>query len=516
MINLGQDRAIDNLNKYLKWHNLPVRMHEAGICNGLVSVYAKYVLEGRREKFEQMLRRIAQMPQDAELDSEVNHFATEIVLSFSPQLFDKKSNQYKSIEALQIDGKGLKSSFDLGLVTSDQNWGEIVKGLALRGDEALIVRSDDHTITMTKNNEGYVVYDPNYKSGFKAFSTEQQLISELHRNVFKFRRGQLGMSFHVIRHPSNDTPREFPDVNALYKKYLMPNQAVKDFGKKVDSLHFAINLDSSEAIDELFKNGFKDKEPLKSAIKAIVHNSTKSLSNLLLRMPGNDKRELMQLFVSALFIGRKESFDELLKNDKCATYLNEHLLLKKNSQNIIKIPWYGVNAIDMSIRGGSVACVKLLLEQLDKADMKPSGEQLLTYLHQSIKQNKPHLVEIFIDKIQKTISQDDQKYLFQSINMNLNAVERTDLSILRMLKTVGVQFSRNAESMINNKEQRPNGYLLSIGIMLYRFTDFIKECLPRHDEARDSIEKFHEFKSKATQSRESSEKDTIRVLKLNI
>ena len=273
-------------------------------------------------------------------------------------------------------------------------------------------------------------------------------------------------------------------------------------------------------------------------------------------MPGNDKRELMQLFVSALFIGRKESFDELLKNDKCATYLNEHLLLKKNAQNFIKSaalggnvdllkeiirlyktqgkpeplsdseisecfflneqPWYGVNAIDMSIRGGSVACVKLLLEQLDKADMKPSGEQLLTYLHQSIKQNKPHLVEIFIDKIQKTISQDDQKYLFQSINMNLNAVERTDLSILRMLKTVGVQFSRNAESMINNKEQRPNGYLLSIGIMLYRFTDFIKECLPRHDEARDSIEKFHEFKSKATQSRESSEKDTIRVLKLNI
>ena len=44
--------------------------------------------------------------------------------------------------------------------------------------------------------------------------------------------------------------------------------------------------------------------------------------------------------------------------------------------------------------------------------------------------------------------------------------------------------------------------------MLNRFTDFIKECLPRYNETRDSITNFHELKSRATEARESLAKKT--------
>ncbi len=79
---MNQEKIITNLNKYLDWHNLPIRMNESGVCNGIATVYAKYVLEHREDEFLMMLEQIALLNPNDELASQVNHFATEVVLSF--------------------------------------------------------------------------------------------------------------------------------------------------------------------------------------------------------------------------------------------------------------------------------------------------------------------------------------------------------------------------------------------------------------------------------------------------
>ncbi|MBI2785454.1 MAG: hypothetical protein HYX60_03760, partial [Legionella longbeachae] len=144
---------------------------------------------------------------------------------------------------------------------------------------------------------------------------------------------------------------------------------------------------------------------------------------------------------------------------------------------------------------GSTECVNLLLSQLKSSEYKLGQEQLLTYLMQAIKENKPHMVHFFVCEIKNTMP-DKGKNIFDSITMNTTSVEKTDLSIVRTLKSCGVNFSETAKRIIEIKETRPVGYVLPIGIMLSKFTDFIKEIFQCND-LSESLKKFKEFKSVA-------------------
>lgn len=533
-----------------------------------------------------MLHRISSMKPESELDSHIDHFAAQVALTFEPQLFDKESAQSKAIEILEVEGKRLKSAFEFGIVTSDKNWSTIIKSIALKEDEAMLVSSSRHIITITRKNGEYVVYDPEYNEGFKTFPTEQSLIRELHYNVFheagKFglvtaslgmgrslspiteglgKKTALGMEVKVIRHPSDERiPREFPDINELYRTYLLPNQTASIGGfDEIDNLRFAINFDNNEVLQQLFEKGFKDKAPFGSAIKAIILNSTNVLGHLLEKIPKKDDGKLISLFEIALRFGHKRAFDKLLEDPRCRAYFDsqpleknadrffynaaiggnvellkqlieickkepssfsdtkivEKILRRHHSfhgeRDTILAAIYGTTrntlpipdrSVDFPIRDRSIDCVELLLDmvgsELDEA-------RLVSYLHAAVKTNQPCMVDLFINKIKTTdtISEENKQKIFQTYTMNINSVERTDLSILRKLKECGVQFSKNAEYIFDKKESRAVGYLLPIGIMLNKFTDFVKETLLQQSEVKTSIKKYQGFKKTYTEVKET-------------
>lgn len=60
---VDQKQVIDKLNLYLKRHNMPVQMNNEGVCNGLATLYAKYVLEGKENQFFKILEEIVKKTQ---------------------------------------------------------------------------------------------------------------------------------------------------------------------------------------------------------------------------------------------------------------------------------------------------------------------------------------------------------------------------------------------------------------------------------------------------------------------
>lgn len=554
---INQSNVIDILNKYLDWHNLPLRMNRTGICNGLATVYAKYALEGRQEEFREMLIQVATMSPSSELDLDVNHFVTEIVLSFLPDDFNKEKNQFHSIESLQIDGQKIRSSFEFGLVTSDENWATIIRNLDIKDDEAMLVRSVNHAITVTKKNGRYIVYDPNYSAGFKAFTNEKKLIDELHNQVFQYigplagitdewgltqdlsgftgalgLNGSLGMLVQVVSHPQANTPREFPAVKDLYKEYMNPNQIAQVRAGFINNLDVFTILENIEILNDLFNDGLKLKNPVKAAHQAIAYNSISILEVFLNKIPKKDEAELETLFSSAFTSGRMEAFEVLLKNDSCSACFNKVIMQEKNAANFIKEAAFGGNikllqqlmeaykingkpeplsdiqlaekiqlpqkgtthgAIQMAILGRSLDSVKFLLTKLEEASRPLDEKQLLINLMHSIVTNQPQMVDFFVEKIKTTMPEKSQN-IFSSITMSTSLVERSDLSILRKLKSCHVNFTETAEGIIKIKENRAVGYLLPMAIMLNKFTDFIKETFLQRDDLTDSIKKFKEFK----------------------
>lgn len=581
MVKISQSRIVDNLNKYLEWNNLPVRMRQGGICNALAAMYAQDFLnhqkvDGASEATEQpsfraMLDRIASMKPTSELDSQVDHFAAQVALTFAPQFFDKESSQRDAIEILKVEGKSLKSAFEVGLVTSDKNWCTIIKSIALQEDEAMLVGSPRHIITITRKNGEYVVYDPNYDSGVKTFPNEETLMRELHYNVFHEANSKLAtfadvlgvgkklspvtevlgkkptsaMRVQVIRHPSNaEVPREFPDIKELYDRYLTPNEVARfGFHPEITNLEMAISHDSKEAVEQLFAKGFKDKFPLRSALLAITENKTNVIGPLLEKMPEIDSRTLNTLFFMAMRSGHKKAFDELLKDPRCRAYYDNRpsinpadlfyaakggnaelirqiielykaeprFLSDEHISEIILMPHMGINWTERkwdsilaaihgeasAVRDRSIDCVELLL---NKAGAYLDEARLVRYLHAAVNTNQPHMVDLLINKIKTTdtISDENKQKIFHAYTMNLGSVERTDISILRALKDCGVPFSKNADYIFDKKESRATGYLLPMGIMLNKFTDYVKERFFPDSDLKTSIKKYQEFKSTFT------------------
>lgn len=282
--NVSQKKIIDNLNQYLELTHAPsnLRLSETGVCCGLASVCAKYIIQGQQDAFFKLLEKVSEMDPKAGLNVEVDQFVMEIVLSHSPELFDvnEDCNQQNSLKTLYIEGEPLKSSFNLTMVTDDKNWSQIIKNLEIRDNEAVRISSLVHLVTVTKKNGVYTLYDPNYSSGYKIFFNESNLIQELHINVLHYNsqlgevikvfgmeslagkitgalgiNGSLGMLVQVIRHPTDKSPRDFPDVQDLYHKYLDTsdklNQTAITRGIEVNNMIFAVQNHDKKAVNAL-------------------------------------------------------------------------------------------------------------------------------------------------------------------------------------------------------------------------------------------------------------------------
>lgn len=567
---VDQNRIIANLNKYLQWHNLPLSIIGGGYCNGLSAVYIKYYLEEKEDEFWEMLQYIAGKIPSTVLEDKVNHFVVEVIISQHPASFVKKFNQQNSLEILSIASLAsiegneaipllvqAKPLFKLAMLTTDENWADIFKTLNLEADEAMRVGGlggFNHTVAITKKNGKYVVYDPNYSSGFKVFSQEIELIQELHKHVFHDNNQLLIMDISIFRHPNKENPRPFPEVKDLYNRYLNfenVNVVIKDRqGISYSTLVYSVIFNDADSIRQLLSLGATDIECRAIRI-AIEQNCPQALGVLLENNTFISTSDICMFFRLALASGREESFDELYNNPSCKIRLEEMLfcpdlaheliqaaaagsnprLLEKvmnlyfvprkmentqifneilerfgttvtqsaGYQNIVELILRmiadksdkmddnklakqilkkndkGIDAIDTAINADSRECLEVLLKRLATAKHELSDDQKMHYLFLAIQNNYPTLIPPLLEII-------DPKFI-KAISMSVRTIDNTDLSILRELGHYGI-FSEFEQAIIARKEHRSIGILLMMGIMFYKFTDFIKEELFNFDKLK--------------------------------
>lgn len=527
-LDLSQDRVIENLNQYLQWHNLPLKMSSKGVCNGLAIVYAKYILEGKRKEFWEILHYVAgeKVSQTPEQEEAVNQFVAEVIFSYKPEKYTQASNQTRAYETQKINNKPLKSDFDLPLVTNDTNWRKIFADINLQDDEVMLVRNQNHTITITKTNDRYEVYDPNYEEGSKFFSSETDLVDELHKNVFEYSSPEMGLLVSVITHPEKPARTNFPKVDAIYQQYVIADnvsQNAKIDNKSTSTIETAGYLNNADLARQLLILEKNKDNIFQAALIAARNNNPETLAVLI---PELNEAQTQVIFLTLLISGRKEAFDAFVQTeggkkvfDQFVKYTlsaklifnwaakggNAELLqqmidaFKAHSTDLLGQPFTdkdvtqtllaqtddNTDAVMSAIGGKDPACLRLVLQKVDTADHPLDDKKKLDYLLFAIKRNHPMMVQNLVEKMSPD--------LLQTVSLSLSVVEKTDLGLLRTLQTYGMVFSEKAEAVIARKKHQPLGLLLSIEIARIKFTDFCKKVLFKNEGISYDENKFQFF-----------------------
>ncbi|MCE0723479.1 MULTISPECIES: hypothetical protein [Legionella] len=381
-LNISQAKTITIINNYLKWHNLPIKWNETGVCNGLATVHAHYVLQGKEDTFLKILQKIAAMSegdfsQSTISDSpeeDIDHFISQVILAYDPGLFEKTFSQRDSYKALKIDGKPLDSDFVLPLITSEENWAKILKDMELQHGEVLKINSPNHAITIHRLKGEYVVFDPNYKEGIKKFDSEEALMTELRTNVFQFQDSSMALTFTRLtrsgfKHSSSfeqATPEDYT------RKYLDPN-AIASYDDKTITGAIIIARNGNEQLMQICLNKDKNKiwtatELMDLGFEAILKNNTQSIIPILNQLnscPESTKQEkedkksaFFSMILLSLRDGRAELLNKLIENEfgkKVFQSIDDGLLL------------------NMVARGGNK---ELLIDILEKIQTNPAIETL--------------------------------------------------------------------------------------------------------------------------------------------
>ena len=353
---VSQNRLIDRLTAYLNHCNLPIQLNNGGICNGLATLYAKYVLEGRRAEFMSMLDYISGKKSGGhEVDASINEFVAQIILSFDPAKYYHTLNQIRSYEIQRIDGEPLKSDFHLPLVTTQDNWAEIFELIDLQENEVLIVQSLNHAISITKKDNRYVVYDPNYERGEKSFSTSREMVRELHKNCFEYKSNELGLTINLITHPQHAPRATLPPAKGIYKQYLKPDNVgikVKTEDKEASTLELAACFNDTGLIEHLLQLDKNETNIYNAAVLAASDNNPDVLKQLLPRL---SEEKIADSLVTILFTifkhGRQEAFNAFLQVPEAK--LSYDLL--KNNNNIPHV------LIRSAARGGNAALLQQVI-----------------------------------------------------------------------------------------------------------------------------------------------------------
>lgn len=519
-IDLSQNTVIDNLNDYLKGQNLPLELSNEGVCNGLAMVYAKYCLSNERKDFLEILGYISSKKIPKDKEDKVNDFAAQILVSFKPEVYNKKLNQTNSYQTQSINNKPLKSVFELPLVTVDNNWELIIGDIDLQDDEVMLIHGLNHTVSVTKKDGKYIVYDPNYEKGEKSFASESLLVKELHKKVFGYTTKEMSLMISVVTSDDNQPRQSLPKVDAIYDSYLNTNNistraSIADQNKC--TLEIAALYNNENTIKKLLDLG--EKNPINvfhAASNAVINNNTESLKPLidfLTSEQEDDKvkqddekveRNLQILILLSLINGRKEVFDFFKDNESTKDYFDElfkddenmvvifssaaeggnHELLQqsidlfKNCKHVsdhliasafLKERKGKSNVLMSAIKGNDPKCLEIILKQMDKVGYEVPPQQMLGCLLLAIKKNEPLMVQRLLEKMPDE--------LVNTVSLNLPAVEKTNLEILNSLKEKGMTFSDKAKDVIARKNREPVGLMLSIGIAIKTFSDFCKEEL---------------------------------------
>ncbi|MCE3044243.1 YopT-type cysteine protease domain-containing protein [Legionella sp. 16cNR16C] len=535
---VNQGRIINVLNKYLKANNFPFEMNRTGICNGLAIVHAKYVLEGRSKEFENILKYISEGKRDNNItDEDINNFAFQTLLAFAPHEFDNKLHQVTAMQALKIKGIPLSSSFSFCMAASKSNWIQALQDIALKDDEVMIVASINHAISIHKTNGNYIVYDPNYSSGFKKFADETALIKELDSNVFHYSKGNLGLEIQILRHPEKQNEeRVFPHVESLYQKYLPDPNLVAECDDQLFKTLPAAAAHNDKSVIEYLKqrgaNGYAE-----AAMAAVKSNNTSALEALLAHIDKDNQRLLIWDY--AFSLGRKDIIGILKADTKFKTFYEEYMpsgvfisamASGKNATLLAElIEDYRAVSLENAQKNFVKAKEKLEaqfpqeelvrfiqsmpdnvaseLSQLILGQSKYSSSKNPSPMSHAISSGDVQSVKLLMEQLHSSGTEltDEQKIgylleairanrssvtsylisekpgiareLMKTVNLSLSAVEHTNILLLRDLQRHGVEFSPAAQMIIDRKEQKELTVVESLGIAILKFADFLKDVI---------------------------------------
>ncbi|MDR3501985.1 MAG: hypothetical protein P4L79_05320 [Legionella sp.] len=544
---LGQDLLIENLNREFKKSRFPAQFHfnEGGVCNGLAMVYAQYALQGaeKEAEFFKVLKIIA----DGKLNEEEKYglqpgsillFASQVLLAYQPSKYDLSQTQSTSMEMLKINGKSMESTFDFALAAPDKEWSKVIGKIGLQNDEVMIVQSINHAISVRKANDKYRVYDPNYASGFKEFASEEALVKELHKEVFGYGRGNLGMEVHVIRNP-DAPPRQvpFPDIQELYEHHLPPKKATAKLDSKTfDTLVIASTIVTDpQVIERLITQSNANPETIFTAAKhAVSNNNTAALGPLLDKINAESEpaEKLKSLIEIAIGTGRLETYEQVEKYfPECYTKERPSYLIvlaaKGGNPKILervldaikpsleayveqlvtenmdngKLTTEGMDkdeakeiylhifmtknmvegahaAMGQAIEKGNTECIQVLLEQLRNYKQPLDEKQLLDYFLKAIEHNQPYALKKLIDA-----NLEMSEGVLKLVSMSPLSVQRTDLEVLRVLQYHAVPFSAQAKEIIQSKEKdQYRSFTTTINLLINYIQDFFGKKQLKYDE----------------------------------
>ncbi|WP_244940998.1 hypothetical protein [Legionella sainthelensi] len=505
-VNTEQYLVIRNLNNYLKYHNLPLKVNEDGICHALSTLYIQYTLEGKEKEFEKLLSFVAQkIPAESNEfpDAELFILVEKIIALQEGKSTRNKYSQSNSHEQLQVKGQNLESVFQIGLQTNIDNWAEIVRDINLRDNEVMRVSSLQHTIAIARDKAGnYKVYDPNNSNINQKFQNEQEMVQWLSKEAFNFSlvssgSDKLDMNISVISHQPSPIDRNFPDKNDLLGKYLTPEQKRLD-AKLGGGLHFAMKFDDAKAAEYILNDSetnlinLDDNEIRRIALCAVVRDSANALGKLLENLKNEKIDALDAVFYYALSSGSARCIEKFLENPHMSELyadciemqyeetlknvckgLNEQLIgkvmkdvLDKQGQDVFN-PALVSELIEISIEKQNAHAISLLAKRITNFDQIISSNNRLGFLKAAIENNDPVMVRSLITNLK--ISPDE----LNCLNMGLSVVNKYNVEIFITLKESGYQFTPEADELIVSKKARSIGILQNLGIALIRFSEFL-------------------------------------------
>jgi|GEM_PF-2315888 len=216
--NINQAKIIRKLDAYVQEHPSSLNINATGICNALSHLYAKYCLEGRKDEFFDLLKYISENPVEA-FSTEVSQFVVEIFVSHAPQSFNQELNQNTAHQALFIEGEPLHCALSVAMIRDGVNWKAIFKDIELQDNEAIVVIGKRHTVCVSKEEDGYLLYDPNNLTKPQHIKIEAELISALRECASFDAHGPLALTLSVLQHPQKKRSLPF-NARVLYGQFL--------------------------------------------------------------------------------------------------------------------------------------------------------------------------------------------------------------------------------------------------------------------------------------------------------
>lgn len=263
-----QVKIIDSVNKFLSRNDAHMKLNKGGVCGGLASLYVRYTLEGKKNEFFELSKRLASLPEDYQMghNNAIDQFIREIEIEFNRFKYTKGQYYQGDMEhSVLINGKPIKKEFSIGLVESPTNWSNLLEQIRNEG-RACYIRSHNHAIALSFINDQFEIYDPNYdedneehpnpqSTNTRRFSTADEAIDELSRQFGYPDNSDVGLGIIVYANPNDTSQATYPDKKQVLLKSLhnKPDYqrtiAQKDKDWNYNSLFFATNINDRQTIE---------------------------------------------------------------------------------------------------------------------------------------------------------------------------------------------------------------------------------------------------------------------------